>query len=79
MLDLCCQRHTCVCNICIIVIMSIRDELGGLLQEFVSTSSNLIESLVAVADGKKSRNPEEIMAEAIEIDKKIKLSITKCK
>lgn len=59
--------------------MSIREELGGLLQEFVSTSSNLIDSLVSVADGKKSRNPEELMAEAIEIDKKIKLSIAKCK
>jgi hypothetical protein len=59
--------------------MSIREELGGLLQEFVSTSSNLIDSLVAVTEGKKSRNPEEIMTEAIEIDKKVKISIAKCK
>jgi mediator of RNA polymerase II transcription subunit 4 len=57
--------------------MSIREELGGLLQEFVSTSSNLIDSLVAVTEGKKSRNPEEIMTEAIEIDKKVKISIAK--
>ncbi len=59
--------------------MSIREELGGLIQEFVGTASNLVEALMAVADGKKPRNPEEIMEEAIEIDKKIKAAVVKRK